>query len=394
MADNVTITQGSGTDIGADEISGVKYQRIKLIHGADGTNDGDVSSANPLPVDLGSNNDVTVTGTVDLGATDNAVLDTIATNTGNALTDTQLRATAVPVSGTVTANAGTNLNTSALALESGGNLASIKTNTDKIPTIGQTTMAGSTPVVLASDQSSIPVNATLSAETSKIIGTVNIASGQSVGITANSSVNVAQMNGVAITMGNGISDTGVQRVTIASDSTGQVIARGPVAIDAAISTNQPVINGGRASTAIPTAMSADNDVQAIWLTRNGATVSTPTAHTLGGATPYKLNSAASTNATSLKASAGQIYSIMATNTNAAVRYLKLYNKASAPTVGTDTPIQVYALPGATTGGGFALSIPVGMEFTTGIAFALTTGAADSDTGAVAANEIIVNITYK
>ena len=52
------------------------------------------------------------------------------------LTDTQLRATAVPVSGTfyqatqpvsgtVTANAGTNLNTSALALEAGGNLATL-----------------------------------------------------------------------------------------------------------------------------------------------------------------------------------------------------------------------------------------------------------------------------
>jgi hypothetical protein len=41
-------------------------------------------------------------------------------------------------------------------------------------------------------------------------------------LTANQSVNVAQINGVTTTMGNGISGTGVQRVTIASDSTGQV----------------------------------------------------------------------------------------------------------------------------------------------------------------------------
>jgi hypothetical protein len=42
---------------------------------------------------------LTVSGTVtaNLGATDNAVLDTIATNTGAALTDTELRATDVPV---------------------------------------------------------------------------------------------------------------------------------------------------------------------------------------------------------------------------------------------------------------------------------------------------------
>lgn len=38
----------------------------------------------------------------------------------------------------------------------------------------------------------------------------------------NEPINIAQMNGVAVTMGNGASGTGVQRVTIASDSTGQV----------------------------------------------------------------------------------------------------------------------------------------------------------------------------
>lgn len=38
----------------------------------------------------------------------------------------------------------------------------------------------------------------------------------------NASVNVGKINGVAPTMGNGASGTGVQRVTLASDSTGQV----------------------------------------------------------------------------------------------------------------------------------------------------------------------------
>ena len=39
-------------------------------------------------------------------------------------------------------------------------------------------------------------------------------------LTANQSVNVAQINGVTTSMGNGASGTGVQRVTIANDSTG------------------------------------------------------------------------------------------------------------------------------------------------------------------------------
>jgi hypothetical protein len=51
MADDVTLNTGSGGDvIGADDISSVKYQRIKLIHGVNGTNDGDVALTNPLPV--------------------------------------------------------------------------------------------------------------------------------------------------------------------------------------------------------------------------------------------------------------------------------------------------------------------------------------------------------
>lgn len=116
--------------------------------------------------------------------------------------------------------------------------------------------------------------------------------------------------------------------------------------------------------------------------------------TLAGATPYKLNSAASTNATSVKGSVGKVYSILLTNTNAAVRYVKFYNKATAPTVGSDTPVLVIAVPGNTAGAG--VSWPLGgvpLKFSTGIALAITTGAADADTGAVAANEIIVNLGY-
>lgn len=52
MADNVAITPGSGDTVAADDIGGAKYQRVKVVIGADGTNDGDISSANPLPTSL------------------------------------------------------------------------------------------------------------------------------------------------------------------------------------------------------------------------------------------------------------------------------------------------------------------------------------------------------
>jgi len=103
-------------------------------------------------------------------------------------------------------------------------------------------------------------------------------------------------------------------------------------------------------------------------------------------------SAASTNATSVKASAGQVYTVYAHNINAAVRYLKLYNKVSAPTVGTDTPLMTLPIPGNVSGAGVVLDTGgMGIAFGTGIALAITTGVADSDTGAVAANEIVINL---
>lgn len=81
-------------------------------------------------------------------------------------------------------------------------------------------------------------------------------------LTANQSVNVAQINGVAATMGNGVSGTGVQRVTLASDSTGQVAAIGPAAHGASIS-GAPVREGSRALTADYTAVTTGQVADAI-----------------------------------------------------------------------------------------------------------------------------------
>lgn len=98
-----------------------------------------------------------------------------------------------PVSGTVTANAGTGNFAVNLAQVAGA----------AVPT-GNGTAAGAQRVAIASDNTAFSVN----------VGT----------FPDNEPINTAQMNGVAVTMGNGISGTGVQRVTIASDSTGSVAA--------------------------------------------------------------------------------------------------------------------------------------------------------------------------
>lgn len=51
MSDNFEANAGSGGQtFASDDIGGVQFPRSKLVHGANGTNDGDVSKANPLPV--------------------------------------------------------------------------------------------------------------------------------------------------------------------------------------------------------------------------------------------------------------------------------------------------------------------------------------------------------
>jgi len=53
----------------------------------------------------------------------------------------------------------------------------------------------------------------------------------------NEPFNVAQMNGVAVTMGNGVDGTGVQRITLASDSTGNIATIGTSVTPGTAATN-------------------------------------------------------------------------------------------------------------------------------------------------------------
>ena len=104
----------------------------------------------------------------------------------------------------------------------------------------------------------------------------------------------------------------------------------------------------------------------------------------------KIISAASTNATSVKASAGRIYGWSLTNTTASVKYVKIYNKASAPTVGTDVPVETIAIP---PNANVQRADSIGVFNSTGIALAITGGVADADTTAVAAGDVVGSLYY-
>jgi DNA-directed RNA polymerase subunit beta len=81
---------------------------------------------------------------------------------------------------------------------------------------------------------------------------------------------------------------------------------------------------------------------------------------LGSDTTAKLPSCAgSTNATNVKSSAGKLYQVSVYNNTASLKYLKIYNKASSPTVGSDTPIFTWPIPA---NGGFVADFPKGHDF--------------------------------
>lgn len=113
----------------------------------------------------------------------------------------------------------------------------------------------------------------------------------------------------------------------------------------------------------------------------------------GGTTPYKLIATSSTNANVVKASAGNLYAIVAIGLTSTVRYLKFYNKATAPVVGTDVPVLTIPVPANTQGAGVSIPVPVGINFTNGIGIAITSGSADNDTVAIVAGDVVVNLVY-
>jgi hypothetical protein len=117
----------------------------------------------------------------------------------------------------------------------------------------------------------------------------------------------------------------------------------------------------------------------------------------GGATPHNVIAANTNNSTNLKASAGTVYGIQLSGLGAAPAYLKLYDKATAPTCGTDTPVAVYMIPANSTaanGGGNNANFAVGKAFTLGIGYCVVTGIPATDNTAVAAATYAINIDWK
>lgn len=176
-------------------------------------------------------------------------------------------------------------------------------------------------------------------------------------------VDVGTINSVAPAFGSGVRGATVQRVTIATDD-----------IVPASQSGTWTVQPGNTANTTP------------WLI-------TDTPATTGGLSTFHLVGAATDNATNVKASAGQVYSITAFNLSASPRYLKFHNTAGTPTAGSGV-VRTVLIPGNTAGAGAVINIDKGLAFSTGIGISIVAGIADSNTTAIGASEVVVDIGYK
>ena len=70
-------------------------------------------------------------------------------------------------------------------------------------------------------------------------------------------------------------------------------------------------------------------------------------------------------------------------------YVKFFNKATAPTPGSDTPIETVGVQAGTARDYVVRTV----TYTTGLGIAITKGMADADNTAVLLNDAVVDVEY-
>jgi len=118
-----------------------------------------------------------------------------------------------------------------------------------------------------------------------------------------------------------------------------------------------------------------------------ATVTAGTVNPVVPATPFILNSAASTNAALILTGTSGLQAFYATNTGATPAFVKLYNKATAPVLASDIPAMILPVPAAIAGFPGVATLPIGFSgfrFALGLGIAITGAVADNGAQGVAA----------
>ena len=126
---------------------------------------------------------------------------------------------------------------------------------------------------------------------------------------------------------------------------------------------------------------------------NPLPMSSPVQTTAGGILGFRRLASADTNLAVVKAAPGRVYGFSIANPSAAAKFVRLYNKATAPIIANDAALiqRTIMVPA---GGIASYHLGAGMAgFTAGIAIAATGAIGDTDATALAANDLIIQIDY-
>jgi hypothetical protein len=113
--------------------------------------------------------------------------------------------------------------------------------------------------------------------------------------------------------------------------------------------------------------------------------------TTNDSTKARITSAATVNNTLVSATARLLRSLDIYNEAPYAVYIKLYDKATAPVAGTDTPFWTIPLPANS---GYSKEFIWGRPVSNGLGYAITKNKADTDTTAVAINDAVGMLTYR
>lgn len=383
MADNIELNPGSGGDIAAaDEIAGAKYQRVKMTIGADGVNDGDVSGANPMPVG---------------GALLEALQTLLTTLSGS------VYATDTPFS---PGSAGQLIlakrrDSDTTSVSNDGDLATL--NMDEMGRLKVSTQPASYQVA----------NGNITANAQTVFLNVERASNVTISMVATSLVGHNATFEYSHNSTNGTDGNwyGVQAVrsnaNTVETATG-VLAATPaygweLSVNAYkwIRVRATAHTSGTAAYTITPGAYATEPIPAVQVTGtqpvSGTVTATVTAGTVNPvvpATPYILNSAATTNEALILTGTSGLQAFYASNSGATAAFVKLYNKATAP-VSSDIPAMILPVPAAVSGVPGVCTLPIGFSgfrFALGLGIRITGAVADNDTTAVAAGQVKVMLS--
>lgn len=385
MADNITAlgNTGAGTDVLAtDDIGGVQYPRVKLIFGADGVNSGDVSSANPLPIQAAPLDLLAAT----IKAEDNA----------SASGDLGIPMFGVRQAADTTSTSDDG-DYSLLKIDEEGRLkvsskpASYPDITGDITT---TQPVISTPVAGGTVEGDVSRASNIMAFCTGTFSTINCTFEGS--LEASGAANWFAIQAVRSNANTIETTTGnlSAQPAYAWEMSVNALKRVRVRATARTSGTQSwrFVQGTYATEPIPAAQVTATQAVSGTVT---ATVTAGTVNPVVPATPYFVNSAATTNGALILTGTSGLSAFYATNEGASYAYVKLYNKATAPTVGTDVPEMIIPVPPAAAGVPGVATLPMGFHgfrFALGLGIAITRNAVFSDTTAIGASEVKVKLS--